>query len=731
MKNKFFDRRLMNEAMRQVRLPGLIGVLLLVGISFFTVFIEYINLGYSNSTDVSYDFENVNAYIMLVMYTCAPLMVMMLFGFMNRRRASDFYHSLAFTRTCIYISYMAAVLLWCVIIIAAGSFTTLLVAGLSGKMHISLTSALRSMADAVAGVILAMSVMAFAMTLTGTYLTNVITALLLLFAPRGIVALCVRLLNNALPFAVFSGNTILGSACNIPFGFLAGATGVISFRNGSMYSSWLPAVYTIVLGLIYLAAGAVCFVRRKSENATMASVNRGLQCFLRIIPAVLISFISISIMFKVHTSGTDISRIDLFSVIMAYVAAVIVYFLYEVITTRHAANILKTIPGLGIVIVINLALYFGLSFSYDYHIAQLPEKQELEYVVVHGPEDSLLWKDTMDMKLYSEEARGVTSDCLKDTVNLWMYNKGGADGFYNQYYTGNCMIVEYHYLNGKSILRKIIVNETRYGQLKKALVNESGFAQSFGRSVFDMENMEHSVGDLSPEASKEVYDIFLAEIKHQGTAKLFEIINERNSYKSFLFPISLWDKSGKRYSTIYIGTDMPLTATAYMNVLNKERPGNECEKFIEAVGRIKNNVSDGAANNDGTYMDASLYLSIYTVRPDGSLVATESYSSAYFDSSYFNMPSEEGLENIAKLGKLTKVSDIKISDLEPGTMLLRAHYYESSNIENITYDTYGDMLSSSITSVESDSDYGWYVINSVAENLVKQISMDVSVDYEQ
>ena len=64
-------------------------------------------------------------------------------------------------------------------------------------------------------------------------------------------------------------------------------------------------------------------------------------------------------------------------------------------------------------------------------------------------------------------------------------------------------------------------------------------------------------------------------------------------------------------------------------------------------------------------------------------------------------------------------------------MLLRAHYYESSNIENITYDTYGDMLSSSITSVESDSDYGWYVINSVAENLVKQISMDVSVDYEQ
>lgn len=728
MNKKFFDRHLMSEAMRQVRLPGLIGVLLLVGVSFFMVFIEAINLGYSSSTSVNYDFQDVNIYIMLVMYTFAPLMVMMLFGFMNRRRASDFYHSLAFTRTCIYISYMAAVLLWCIIIIAAGSITTLIVASLSGRMHISLTSALRSMADAAAGVVLTMSVMAFAMTLTGTYLTNVITALLFLFAPRGIVALCGMLLKNAMPFAVFSGNSILGSACNIPFDFLAGAARVMSFRGGSIYSSWIPAVYTIVLGLIYSIAGAACFAKRKSENATMASVNRGLQCFLRIIPAVLISFVSISTLFNVHTSGHGISRSDLFIVIMAYLAAVVVYFLYEIITTRRVANLLKAIPGLGIVIVINLVLYFGLNFSYDYHIAQLPEKQELEYVVVHGPEDSLLWKDTMDVKLYSEEARAVTSDSLKDTVNLWMYNKNGIDGFYNQYYTGNCMIVEYHYTSGKSILRKVIVNETRYGQLKKALVDESGFAQSFGRSVFDMENMEYSVGDLSSDASKEVYDIFLAEIKNKGTAKLFEIINERNLYKNFLFQISLWDKSGRRYSTIYIGTDMPLTAVAYMNALNKECPGNECEKFVESVDRIKNNEFNSTIDNNGSYLDANLFFDMYTVRPDGSLSEVDSYSSAYYDLSYYNMPSEEGLENIAKLGMLTRVSDIKLSDLEPGTILLQANYYESSTVT--TYDDYGG-VSSCTTSVDNDWDYGWYIIDSFAEELVKQISMDIPESYEQ
>ena len=33
--NKFFSRRLMGEAMRQVKLPGIIGVLLVSGIAFF------------------------------------------------------------------------------------------------------------------------------------------------------------------------------------------------------------------------------------------------------------------------------------------------------------------------------------------------------------------------------------------------------------------------------------------------------------------------------------------------------------------------------------------------------------------------------------------------------------------------------------------------------------------------------------------------------------------------
>lgn len=729
MNRKFFDRHLMSEAMRQVRLPGVIGTLMLVGISFFTVFIESINVSYGDHSLVNYDFQDVNIYIMLIMYAFAPIMVMMLLGFMNKRRASDFYHALPFTRSCMYLSNMAAVFLWCVIMIAAGSLTTLVVAGMSGTICISTSSAVKCILDAAAGVVLTMSVMAFAMTLTGTYLTNVITALLFLFAPRGIIMLCRLLFQNALPFAVFQDSSIWGSACNIPFGLIVDGFRIYGMRDNSIYTSWISFIYTTILGIIYFAAGAACFAKRKSENATIASVNRGLQCFLRIIPAVLISFVSISIMFNAHTSGNEIDRSDLFVAIMAYAAAVVVYFLYELVTTRRMANLLRAIPGLGIVVAVNLILYFGLSFSYDYHIAQLPEKQELEYVVIHGPEDSLLWKDTMDVKLYSEEARAVTSDCLKDTVSLWLNKRNGSEGFYNQYYSDNCMVVEYHYQNGKSILRKVIVNKARYTQLKNALIHENGFAQSFGRSIYDLENMAYSVGNLDSEAADGVYNIFLAEIGREGVARLFDIVDDRYSYGDYLFQIGLCDNRGSRYSSVYIGTDMPITAAAYMNALNKEYPGNEFDRYVKNAQRVGEMADEDGNDGNGLYFNCTLDIEMYTVKPDGSLIMMNTYSSAYYDCAYVTMPSEERLEFIDELGKLIKVSELRPSSYKPGQILLSVAYNEYTNIN--VYDKYGNVSSTMLSSADDYSDYGWYVIDSAVAELVRSISMDEEIYYER
>ena len=89
MNKKIFSGKLMFEGMRQVKLPGIIGLILIAGASFFTSFIEVVNMSRGMYVLES-SFSELNLYIQLVMFTAAPLMTLMLFGFMNRRCASDF-----------------------------------------------------------------------------------------------------------------------------------------------------------------------------------------------------------------------------------------------------------------------------------------------------------------------------------------------------------------------------------------------------------------------------------------------------------------------------------------------------------------------------------------------------------------------------------------------------------------------------------------------------------------
>ncbi len=738
-KNQIFSGSLMCEAMRQVKLPGIIGALLLSGAAFFSTIIRLFEAREFGTTLVSYDFMNVDSYIMFVMYVFAPLMVMMLFGFMNRRRASDFYHSLSYSRICIYMSFMAAVILWCAIIIVSCSLVPVVITAFSHSLQLDFKSAVFIVVSAMAGCILTASVTALAMTLTGTYLTNVITALLILFVPRGIMLVCNMLFSTAMPFVVLTENTFLGNESNIPFAFIASVFGYYEIGSMEMLNSIKPALYSIILGLIYASVGAVCFVKRKSENATQASVNRGLQSILRMIPAIVISMVAVSVLFGSHTSGESISESKLFVTAMAYVGATAAYFLYEIITTRRVRKIYRTIPGLLIVFAVSFVMYFSLRFSYDYNLAQTPEADELEYVVVHGPDNNVFWQDTQDVKLYSEAARRVASDCLKDTINRWVYNRNGAKGFYNQFYTGN-MVVEYHYADGKSIARKVIVNDTRYAQLQRALTSESGFASNFGKSVFASDNASDNIRyfigalDADNDMTRQVYETFIEEIKENGISKLFEIIDNRKSDDS-LFQITFEANRGSMYSTAYIGIDMPRTLTAYMNALNKQQKygSNGCKRFTDAFELVKES-AENEQNTEGSYFRCSIDFNLYTILPDGTLERSDAYGYAYDDGEYVTLPSDESASYISELGKMLNVRHITLSDIKPGNMLLYVQCYEERTAISVGYDSAADYsvdLSYASNATEYYSDFGWYVVDERVMYLMKKISSDTVISIEK
>lgn len=725
---KIYSRRLMNEAMRQIKLPGIIGTLLLVGAAFFSAIVQLFKLRENGRIPGSYSFFEMNPYIMLVMYAFVPLMVMMLFGFMNKRRASDFYHSLPYSRLCIYISFLSAVIIWCIIIICSGSLVTVAVACVSDSFALDCKNIALTIVSAISGCVLTMAVTVLAMTLTGTYLTNVITALLLLFVPRGIIFACSRMFSASTPFVVLSANALIGNESNIPFSLITSFMGFYGISGMEIFSSPVPSLYSVLLGLIYICIGAVCFIRRRSENATQASINRWLQSVLRKIPAIVISLAAVSVMFNAHTSGERIDTSDKFVVIMSYVAAVVAYFLYEIITTRRIRKIYRTIPGLMAVFAVSFVLYFSLRSSYDYHISLTPDGKELEYVVVHGPEDNVFWQDTDDIKLYSAAAKDVAGECLKDTISLWKYNKTGAKGFYNQFYTGS-MVVEYHYMNGRSITRKVIVNETRYVQLQRALTNENDFVSNFGKSVFDSKNIQYSVGFIEPDsnAGRNVYNTFIAELKTKGISKLFDIIDNRRSNDS-LFQIDICSRDGGMYSTAYISFDMPLTLVEYMNALNEQYGNVDCERFVKLEKEIKNR-SENEQCDDGAYLHGSIDFNLYTVLPDGSFEKTGAHGYVYDDEDFMTVSSDKSMEYISELGRMLTVRKVGISDIKPGAMLLYVQYYEDRQVPTIHY--YGTEYSVMYTGDTTRNDYGWYIVDERAAELIKKLSMEKSVDIEK
>ncbi len=727
--NKIYSGRLMNEAMRQIKLPGIIGTVLFAGIAFFSAIVKLFELRENGGVLGSYSFMDMNMYIMLVMYIFAPLMVMLLFGFMNKRRASDFYHSLPYSRACIYISFLSAVIVWCIIIIAAGSLVTAVISLASDSLQLDYKSMLLSIIGAISGCVLTMAATVLAMTLTGTYLTNVITAILILFVPRGIMFACNRMFSAATPFVVLSENVLAGNESNIPFSLIVCILGYYGIDEMKMFSSPLPSLYSAVLGLIYIFIGAACFVRRKSENATQATINRGLQAVLRMIPAIVISLVAVSVLFETHTSGGQLGDSRKFVVVMSYVAAVVVYFLYEIITTRRIRKIYRTIPGLLAVFAVSLVLYFSLRFSYDRNIARTPDAGEIEYVVVHGPENDVFWQDTDDVKLYSEASRTVTSDCLKDTISLWMNNRTGAKGFYSQFYAGN-MVVEYHYADGRSMTRKVIVNTTRYSQLQRALSGESDFAENFGRRVFESGDIQYYVGNLDSNTgeAREVYNTFINELKTKGISELFNIIDDRSGNNS-LCQIGFFDVGGM-YSTAYIGLDMPRTLVEYMNALNAQYRGEACESFIKLVSEVKENAGNDEYG-DGTYLTGSLDLNLYTVLPDGTFEVCSAHEYAYDDENYTTVSSDECMEYISELGGMLKARKVSQADIKPGAMLLYMQYYEDRQIPKIHYDgtEYSVLYTSNI--MQSDSDYGWYIVDERAAELIKKISMETTVEIEK
>ncbi len=370
----FFNFRLFLEALKRLRVVGLASAILALTASALVPTVVWIEQGSYLSTDIyemDTEFLCVPAGIMVLM---APLFFFVLFSFLQKRKESDFFHAIPYTRTCVYVSFVTAALafVWA-IQIACG-----VVAGVLWSMIPRVAVDLGGMIAYVAISMLAAAMlsafMMLALTVSGTGGSCILLFLLFAGFVRVVCAVFLGCIEN---LYLVDTNGMWDTSFLSPLWFLP--INVFFYFGDSEVSSALlyslpNILYSLAVTLGVFSFSGLLYNRRKSEMAGNPAPGVKTQALFRILfttlPALLIPLMVI-------TEGGDAALM-----VVLIVGVLLVYFLYELITTKRPKNLLKASPGLGIVAGICVAFFLAFAAYYAVTVNEDITASEVKWVSI-------------------------------------------------------------------------------------------------------------------------------------------------------------------------------------------------------------------------------------------------------------------------------------------------------------------------------------------------------------
>lgn len=570
-KKTHFSLRLLWEGFQQCKMIGIFSAVIVVLGAVLEPVAQAISLGGSPYyTKVVYEAWGINV-TLLVVLLAAPLMTLMLFHFLDNRAASDLYHALPHKRITLYLSYAGAVLLWVVLLLVLGTLTSVITCGFTHKYITLLTDSLLPFAASlfcmsfllVAGMLVSMSV-------TGTVFTNVLFAGILLFLPRLCVLGLQSSMANALPFLSDSAgtgffrnaNNLLFSGVNVAFSMSeSDGTNVETVFS----PSWQAYLYTFLLGLLYFVIAAFLFRRRRSEAAGQSAPSRLLQHIYRIVVTMVICIFIVCAMFSEMTNG--MMRDEWFVFLVLYLVAALVYFAYELITTKKWRNLLTALPGLGIVALLNVGILLGMHAVEKHIVAQRPAMQEIESVSFCSTDGTdyissssfLNYRDyinlmSRDIAITDPTAVTLVSYYLDENLKTW--EEGGNDAYQSKYYTEGDYS-SYHVIvrtKDQTLRRLIYVPVSETEKLLNALQTNADYVDAWRNPPQELESTA-TFGDqmgacyLSTEQAEELLQTYREELQSADFETLYQTVQNGTTDDTWVSDIDYtFRKNGRSYT---------------------------------------------------------------------------------------------------------------------------------------------------------------------------------------
>ena len=414
MKKKLFSKGIYLEGLRQLRIFGFIVLSIYLVILICAPIFEYVDyLQYNASTrsnlyPLVISFEELLGPLMALPFLVAPIMSLIVFSGFNKRKYSDFYHSLPYTRLCIFLSYTASILTWVFgILILCSAVSTLMHCIFPQIYVLSFIGWADVLLSLAVMILMVVSAVLLGCSFTGTLLANVTASGLILFLPRIIITMITETITTKLPFIVEDHFlAILSPRYNILIYYLGNI--VINFNNTSLQGNLKCDIYSLGLALVMGILAAVLFVRRKSETASQSAPRRSIQAGIRIALTLILSFGATCILL---TEGPEPVAITL------YIFAILVYFIYELISTRKWKNLLRIIPALSIVLLLNLAFVGLVLGTMHFSTAFRPTTEEITSVRFVETSDNYLYEYAQSYS-YGNDAQGNYAERAAQNISI-------------------------------------------------------------------------------------------------------------------------------------------------------------------------------------------------------------------------------------------------------------------------------------------------------------------------
>ena len=438
---RLFNLRLFIEALKRLRVIGLVTAILSVTISALVpIAVWMVRAPKFNSFTMDTRFLCVPVGLVVFM---APLFFATLFSFLQKRKESDFFHAIPYTRTCVYVSFTAASLTFIFAIQAACGLVAGIIWGMSPNLNFDLGGMIAYVFICMLAAAMLSSFMMLALSVSGT--SNSCSLLFVLFAGFvrvvcGIFLGCVSSIylipTESMNF--FMPTWFLPISVVYYFGELESASAIIYSLPNILYS------FAVTIGVYALAGFFYC--KRKSEMAGNPAPGVRTQALFRILftlPLALVIPLCL-------ITGSDDSTL----LLVLTVITLLVYFLYELITTKRPKNMLRAIPGLAI--VAGACVLFSLVF-HGYRTVVLYEKIDTDDIKSVSV-DANLFGNTyqghlMDTyRIDDEEIRSMIADQLTESQERERLNERGSDYW-------NRTTVTLRLKGGRTIQREIILDE--------------------------------------------------------------------------------------------------------------------------------------------------------------------------------------------------------------------------------------------------------------------------------